>query len=176
MIGKSCLIAQRVGHRLEDREVAEVGVREHRCPGPATPPARSRARGRSAGACGRTPRTAARPAPAARSAGSPRLNRFSASSIGLHGVVVALEEVLLVQVAVDVEQVADRLRGVVRQSPAARRSGRSSETPSTSKTSTLWYATTARPLSEMIVGCGTPASSQTLLMRKTTSLAYSCSV
>ena len=34
----------------------------------------------------------------------------------------------------------------------------------------------ARPLSEMIVGCGTPASSHTVWMWKTTSLAYSCSV
>jgi hypothetical protein len=34
-------------------------------------------------------------------------------------------------------------------------------TPSTLKTSTLWYATMARPLSDTMVGCFTPASSHT---------------
>ena len=40
-------------------------------------------------------------------------------------------------------------------------------------TSTLWYATIARPDSLMMVGCSTPARSQISLMWKTTSLAYS---
>ena len=43
----------------------------------------------------------------------PRLNRFSASSIGLHGVVIALQVVLLGQIAVDAEQVGDLLRRIV---------------------------------------------------------------
>ena len=38
------------------------------------------------------------------------------------------------------------------------------DTPSTLKISTLWYATMARPLSDTIVGCFTPASSQTVWM------------
>jgi hypothetical protein len=38
------------------------------------------------------------------------------------------------------------------------------ETPSTLKMSTLWYATIARPLSDTIVGCFTPASSHTVWM------------
>ena len=38
------------------------------------------------------------------------------------------------------------------------------ETPRTLKTSTLWYATIARPLSETMVGCFTPASSHTVWM------------
>ena len=95
---------------------------------------------------------------------------------GLDGVVVALQVVLLGQVAVDGEQVGDLLRGVggdlrrrlvaveVARRPARRRPARCGR------------RRRPGPTREMIVGCGTPASSQTLLMRKTTSLAYSCSV
>jgi hypothetical protein len=36
------------------------------------------------------------------------------------------------------------------------------ETSSTLNTSTLWCATTARPLSDTMVGCGTFASSHTV--------------
>ena len=41
---------------------------------------------------------------------------------------------------------------------------RTPDTPSTLKMSTLWYATIARPLSDTIVGCLTPASSHTVWM------------
>ena len=45
-----------------------------------------------------------------------------------------------------------------------------------SNTSKLWWAAMARPDSLTIMGCGTLRASHTLLMRYTTSLAYSFSV
>ena len=49
-------------------------------------------------------------------------------------------------------------------------------TPSTSKISTEWCATIARPASVTMSGCAMPASSQASWIEETTSLAYSCTV
>ena len=70
-------------------------------------------------------------------------------------VVIALERVARRQVVVGLDQVDERLLHVRRGGRRASRSSPKPDTPSTLKTSTLWYATIARPLSEMIVGCGT---------------------
>jgi hypothetical protein len=46
--------------------------------------------------------------------------------------------------------------------------------PSTSKISTEWCATMARPASVTMSGCGTFFASQASWIEATTSLAYSC--
>ena len=77
-------------------------------------------------------------------------------------VVVGLERVALRDRVVGLDQIDERLLELV-LAPCRESSPRQTRScPSTLKINMLWYADTARPLSEMIVGCSTPASSHTV--------------
>ena len=166
-----------VGHRLEDRVVAEVRVGEHRLQalelvGDVVELAddvqdlRADAEEQPLGQAAVLERAVA------------EAEQVQHRVLADLGVVVVLHEVLLVHAAVGVEQVHDRRGQSCALGVGERRCGRSKRAkplqPITLNTSTLWYATIARPDSLMIVGCSTPAWSQISLTWKTTSLAYSC--
>ena len=145
----------RVRQRLEHREVAEVGVRRAPSPGPRAPRAPPPARARCAGSSGRCAQKSFSATTRCSSDRWPSVNRVRHSSLYSQRVVVGLQEVL-----------ARARRGRCRTGcapPAAPSSGTlsghsptsNSLTPSTSMTSTAWCATTARPDSDTMVGCGT---------------------
>ena len=95
------------------------------------------------------------------------MNSVQALFLVLERVVVGLEDVLARHLLVGLEQV---LHHAARR-PSASLSGTlptsNSLTPRTSTTSTAWCATTARPDSETMVGCGTPARVADLHARRT---------
>ena len=79
-------------------------------------------------------------------------------------VVIGLERVALRDRVVGLDQVDQRLLELVLDHRRESFSSPKPIVPSTLKISMLWYADTARPLSEMMVGWSTPASSHTVWM------------
>ena len=90
-------------------------------------------------------------------------------------VVQRLHAVLLREVALEIEHVADLLRDRARATSSGIGGLSFSIAPKASTTSTEWCATIARPLSQTMVGCATFSESQTSMMFQTMSRAYSAS-